>query len=287
MGLLDGKIVLVTGAAGGIGRAVTHLFVKEGAQVFANDAGTTPDGSGRDPSVVAALVDELRALGGRVAGSAEDAATPAGAERIVDAAVQEFGRVDAAVCLAGVNGDQALLKADEATFDRVVDTALRGPFFLAQHAARRMVEAGRGGSIVFTTGSAGLLGNVGQAAYSAAAAGVYGLMRAASIELQRRDITVNAVAPVAKTRLTEDLPMFEHVDSMSPERVAPAYLFLVSDLAAGITGNVLGIAGGRISLWKLTESGGLFQEAIGGAWTAEEIREQWKSMSKRSGIQVD
>ena len=109
-------------------------------------------------------------------------------------------------------------------------------------------------------------------------------MRTASIELQRKNVTVNAVAPVAKTRLTEDLPMFEHVDSMTPERAAPAYLFFASDLAGEITGNVLGIAGGRISLFRLIESGARFQEAGGTAWTAEEIHEQWKSMVKPSAI---
>jgi NAD(P)-dependent dehydrogenase (short-subunit alcohol dehydrogenase family) len=138
-----------------------------------------------------------------------------------------------------------------------------------------------GGRIVLTTSAAGLLGNFGASAYAAAAAGVYGLMRTASIELQRRGVFVNAVAPIAKTRLTEDLPMFEHVNSMTPAHVAPAYLFLGSDLAGDLTGSVLSVAGGRISQYKVTETQGLFKEGDPGIWSAAEIREQWNRTPKQ------
>jgi NAD(P)-dependent dehydrogenase (short-subunit alcohol dehydrogenase family) len=140
-----------------------------------------------------------------------------------------------------------------------------------------MQRAG-GGRIVLTTSAAGLLGNFGQAAYSAAAAGVYGLMRGASIELQRHHVFVNAVAPMAKTRLTEDLPMFEDVSTMTAAHAAAAYLFFGSDLSGDATGNVLSVAGGRISAYRLTESSGRFKDADGGVWTADEIREQWGAM---------
>src|SRR5690606_23508758 len=117
-----------------------------------------------------------------------------------------------------------------------------------------------------TTSTAGLLGNFGQGAYAAAAAGVYGLVRTASIELQRHGVRANAVAPLAKTRLTEELPMFEHVDSMSPEHVAPVYVYLASDLSSDLTGVALTTAGGRVSMLRLTESSSHFKEADGGIW---------------------
>jgi NAD(P)-dependent dehydrogenase (short-subunit alcohol dehydrogenase family) len=284
MGILDGKVALVTGAGRGIGRAVALLFAHEGARVFANDTGTHTDGTSEDPGIVNGLVDEIRRRGGTASGNADDASSVEAADRIVAATVETFGRIDVLACLAGIRGDQPLLAADEVTVERVVNVALRGPFRLVQRASREMIDAGSGGRIVLTTASAGLVGNIGQTAYSMASAGIYGLMRTASIELQRKNITVNAVAPVAKTRLTEDLPMFEHVDSMTPERAAPAYLFFASDLSADITGSVLGIAGGRISLFKVAESGGRFQDAAGSLWTADEIREQWKSMAKPTAI---
>jgi NAD(P)-dependent dehydrogenase (short-subunit alcohol dehydrogenase family) len=284
MGIMEGKVALVTGAGRGIGRAVALLFAEEGAHVFANDAGTHLDGTGNDPEVVRAVVEEIRSRGGTASGNSVDASSTDSAERIVGETIEAFGRIDVLACLAGIRGDQPLLQADAGTLERVLDVAVRGPYFLLQRAAREMVKAGRGGRVVLTTAPAGLVGNIGQTAYSVASAGVYGLMRTASIELQRKNITVNAVAPVAKTRLTEDLPMFEHVDSMTPEQAAAAYLFLASDLANEITGNVLGIAGGRISLFKLAESAGRFQEAGGAKWSPEEIREQWKSMAKPSAI---
>jgi NAD(P)-dependent dehydrogenase (short-subunit alcohol dehydrogenase family) len=284
MGILEGKVALVTGAGRGIGRAVALLFAEEGARVLANDAGTQLDGTGNDPEIAKAVAQEILSRGGTASGNSADASTEEAADEIVRATLSEYGRIDVLACLAGFRGDQPLLQADPRTFERVLDVTLRGPFFLVQRAAREMVSAGRGGHIVLTTAPAGLVGNIGQTAYSVASAGIYGLMRTTSIELQRKNITVNAVAPVAKTRLTEDLPMFEHVDSMTPERAAPAYLFLASDLSNEMTGNVLGIAGGRISLFKVTESAGRFQDAGGATWSAEEIREQWKSMAKPSAI---
>ena len=148
-----------------------------------------------------------------------------------------------------------------------------------QAAAVVMRRQGRG-RIVNTTSAAGLLGNFGQSNASAAAAGVYGLTRSAAIELQRHGIMVNAVAPLAKTRQTEELPMFQKTSALSPEHVAPVYLFLASDLASEVTGQVLTVAGSRIAVYRLLESSGRFKEDGDGLWTAEEIAEQFSELSR-------
>src|SRR5690606_10628830 len=145
---------------------------------------------------------------------------------------------------------------------------LTGTFLCLRAAARVMKDRGVRGSIVNTTSVSGLLGNFGQANYSAAKAGIYGLTRTASIELQRYGIRVNAVAPLAKTRMTEDLPMFEKIDeSLSPEHVAPAHVFLASDLSRDVSGVVLAVAGQRMSVYKVVESAGKYKEKDLGPWT--------------------
>src|SRR5262249_25712584 len=157
---------------------------------------------------------------------------------------------------------------------------LKGTFLCTQAACRQMIAQGSGGRVVNTTSVSGMLGNFGQANYSAAKAGIYGLTRTAAIELQKHRITVNAIAPVARTRLTEDLPMFQTgMQSLTPEHVAPAALFLASDLCADRTGNVLGVAGSQMYIYKVVQSAGKFKDG-GEAWTAEEIAEHWDSIAK-------
>jgi NAD(P)-dependent dehydrogenase (short-subunit alcohol dehydrogenase family) len=125
-----------------------------------------------------------------------------------------------------------------------------------------------------------MIGNFGQANYSAAKAGVYGLTRTMSIELQRHRITVNAIAPIAKTRMTEDLPMFQGIDTMTPEHIAPAALFLASDLCGDRTGHVLAIAGARVYAFKIVETVGKFKDTDNGVWTAQEIADHWDAIQK-------
>jgi NAD(P)-dependent dehydrogenase (short-subunit alcohol dehydrogenase family) len=182
---------------------------------------------------------------------------------------------------AGILRDKTLLKMDLTQWQSVLDVHLTGTFLCLQAAAIFMKENNVRGSIINTTSVSGMLGNFGQANYSAAKAGIYGLTRTASIELQRYGIRVNAVAPVAKTRLTEDLPMFEKIDtSLSPEHVAPVHVFLASDLARDVSGQVLSVAGGRISVYKVVESPGKYKEADGGLWSPQEIAEHFAALSK-------
>ncbi|HWP10007.1 MAG TPA: SDR family NAD(P)-dependent oxidoreductase [Polyangiaceae bacterium] len=280
MGLLDGKSAVITGAGNGIGRATALLFAREGARVVVNDLGGSRAGEGAAASAADAVVAEIRAAGGTAVASYDSVSTPEGARAIVDTAVREFGRIDVLINNAGVLRDKTLLKMELPHWDAVIDVHLKGTFLCTQAAAAPMKDQGSG-RIVNTTSVSGLLGNFGQANYSAAKAGIYGLTRTASIELQRYGISVNAVAPIAKTRMTEDLPMFAKIaDTLSPEHVAPAHLFLASDLCGERTGVVLAVAGARMSVYKVVESAGQFKEADGGVWTAAEIADHFDAIAK-------
>ncbi len=226
------------------------------------------------------VVAEIVAAGGQAVASFDSVATAEGAARIVKTAVDAFGRVDVLVNNAGILRDKTLLKMDEAMWDVVIAVHLKGTFLCTQAAAKQMVAQGGGGRIVNTTSVSGMMGNFGQANYAAAKAGIYGLTRTAAIELQKQRITVNAIAPIAKTRLTEDLPMFQTgMDALTPDHVAPAALFLGSDLCADRTGHVLAVAGARMYVFKVVESAGKFKDEHA-AWTANEIAENWESIAK-------
>jgi NAD(P)-dependent dehydrogenase (short-subunit alcohol dehydrogenase family) len=279
MKLLESKVAVVTGAGGGIGRSEALLFASEGARVVVNDVGGARDGTGAGASAADGVVAEIRAAGGEAVASYDSVATAEGAARIVGTAVEAFGRLDVLVNNAGILRDKTLLKMTEEMWDAVIGVHLKGTFLCTQAAARQMIAQGEGGRIVNTTSVSGLLGNFGQANYSAAKAGIYGLTRTSAIELQKHGITVNALAPIAKTRLTEDLPMFQGLDTLRPEHVAPAALYLACSLAGDRTGVVLAVSGARMYLFKVVESAGKFKDA-NAVWTAEEIAEHWDAIAK-------
>jgi NAD(P)-dependent dehydrogenase (short-subunit alcohol dehydrogenase family) len=280
MGLLEGKVAVITGSGGGIGRAEAMLFAREGASVIVNDLGGGRDGSGQSMRMADEVVAEIVAAGGKAVANYDSVATLAGAEGIVKAAVERFGRLDVLVNNAGILRDKTLLKMDEAMWDAVIAVHLKGTFLCTQAAAKQMIAQGGGGRIVNTTSLSGMLGNFGQSNYSAAKAGIYGLTRTASIELSKHRITVNAVAPIAKTRMTEDLPMMQGMDTLTPEHIAPGALFLGSDLCADRTGHVLAISGARMYIYRVVESPGKFKESDGGVWTAQEIADHWGAITK-------
>ncbi len=280
MGLLDQKVVIVTGAGGGIGRAHALLFAKEGAKVVVNDLGGARDGAGASTGAADAVVKEITSAGGTAVAHHSSIATAEGSTSLVARAVEAFGRVDALVNNAGILRDKSFLKMDEEMFELVVAVHLKGTFLCSQAVAKQMVTQGGGGRIVNTTSVSGMLGNFGQANYAAAKAGIYGLTRTMSIELQKHRVTVNALAPIAKTRMTEDLPMFHGVDTMTPEHVAPAALFLASDLCGDRTGHVLAVAGSRMYAFKVVESAGKFKDGEAGVWTAQEIADNWDAIVK-------
>ena len=271
-------MTIVTGAGGGIGRAHALLFAREGAKVVVNDVGGGRDGTGANAGMADRVVEEIRTAGGAAIANGASVATAEGAAAIVKSATDAFGRVDVLVNNAGILRDKTLLKMDEAMWDAVIAVHLKGTFLCSQAFAKQVVAQGGGGRIVNTTSVSGMLGNFGQANYSAAKAGIYGLTRTMSIELQKHRVTVNAIAPLAKTRMTEDLPMFEGIDSLTPEHIAPAALFLASDLCADRTGHVLAVAGARMYAFKVIETPGRFKEDGAGVWTAQEIAESWDAI---------
>ena len=280
MGLLDGKIAIVTGAGGGIGRAHALALAKEGAKIVVNDLGGSRDGAGSSEALASKVVEEIKAAGGEAVASFDSVATAEGAAALVKRGVDAFGRVDVLVNNAGILRDKSFLKMDEPMFDIVIAVHLKGTFLCSQTFAKQIVAQGGGGRIINTTSVSGMLGNFGQANYAAAKAGIYGLTRTCSIELQKHRITVNAIAPIAKTRMTEDLPMFQGVDTMTPEHIAPAVLFLASDLCGDRTGHVLAIAGARLYAFKVVETAGKFKEADKGMWAPHEIADNWDAIMK-------
>ena len=281
MGLLDGKVAIVTGAGNGIGRSHALLFAKEGAKVVVNDLGGPRDGSASDSSAAEKVVAEIKAAGGQAAANHDNVATAEGAAGIVKSAVDAFGRVDVVVNNAGILRDKTFLKMEEPNFDAVISVHLKGTFLVSQAVVKQMVAQGEGGRVVNTTSVSGMMGNFGQANYAAAKAGVYGLTRTMSIELQKHRITVNALAPIAKTRMTEDLPMFQHGrDALTPDHIAPAALFLASPLCGDRTGYVLAVAGARMYAFKVVETAGKFKDDAAGVWTPQEIADNWDAIVK-------
>jgi NAD(P)-dependent dehydrogenase (short-subunit alcohol dehydrogenase family) len=280
MGIVDGRVVIVTGAGGGIGRAYARLFAREGAKVVVNDMGGTREGTGADAAPADQVVAEIRAAGGTAVANHDNVATSAGAAAIVRTAIDAYGRADVLVNNAGILRDKSFLKMDEEMWDAVVTVHLKGTFLCSQVFAKQVVAQGGGGRVVNTTSLSGMLGNFGQANYSAAKAGIYGLTRTMSIELQKHRITVNAIAPLAKTRMTEDLPLFQGVDTLTADHIAPAALFFGSDLCGDRTGHVIAIIGARVYAFKVVETPGRFKETDNGVWTAREIADSWDSIVK-------
>ena len=281
MGLLEGKVVIVTGAGGGIGREHALALAREGARVVVNDLGSDRHGGGRGAELADRVVAEIKGAGGDAVASYDTVATREGADGVVWTALSRFGRLDVLVNNAGILRDRTILNMSEEDFDRVVDVHLRGTFLCSQAAARAMKLRGEGGRIVNTTSLSGLLGNFGQGNYAAAKAGIYGLTRVCALELQKAGITVNAVAPVALTRMTSDLAMMKGATErdLGPQHIAPAVVFLASALAAGITGQVLGVEGGRIFVYRMETSAGVEREAAKGPWTAAEIAAAWERIA--------
>ncbi|HEY9218763.1 MAG TPA: SDR family oxidoreductase [Phenylobacterium sp.] len=270
MGLLDGKVAIVTGAGGGLGEAYAKLFAKEGASVVVNDLGGSRDGSGADRSAAQKVVDEIIAAGGRAVANGDDVSTVQGGENICNTALENFGRVDILVCNAGILRDKTFANTSEQDWDLVIKVHLKGTYCCAMPVWNWM-KANGGGTMVFTSSTSGLYGNFGQTNYGAAKAGIYGMVRVMSIEGRKYNIRVLGLAPGAYTRMTSDLPgrKDREPDPLSlPENVAPGVLFMVSDLAKDHSGKILGVSSRGVREIKMVQTEGFNP---GRPYTAEEV----------------
>ncbi|OEJ33165.1 SDR family oxidoreductase [Streptomyces subrutilus] len=265
---LTGKVVAVTGAGRGIGRAVALAAAAEGAKVVVNDYGVGIGGGEPTSEVAESVVREILAAGGEAVAVADDISTMAGGRRIVDTALAQFGRIDGVVCVAGILRERMLFNMSEEEWDPVVATHLKGTFTVFRAASAVMRRQGSGTLIGFTSGNH--QGSVAQANYSAAKGGIISLVRSAALGLAKYGVTANAVAPVARTRMSANVPM-ELKEIGEPEDVAALVTYLLSDRAKAqdITGQVYTIAGPKIAVWAQPRE--LRAGYAEGSWTPEKI----------------
>jgi NAD(P)-dependent dehydrogenase (short-subunit alcohol dehydrogenase family) len=279
MGLLDGKVAIVTGAGGGIGREHALALAREGAAVVVNDLGGTRDGSGGGSAMADQVVAEIRAAGGEAAPNYDDVSTVQGGNRILQTALDHFERVDVLVNNAGILRDKSFANTSEDMWDIVVKVHLKGTYCVTSAVYRHMKDAAHGGVIINTSSTSGLNGNFGQCNYGAAKAGIAGFSRCLAIEGAKYGIRVFILAPVALTRLTEDLPGMQD-DSlkarMDPKLVSPLVVYLASDLSKEYTGKTFFVGGGRIAEMRVITHTGVTKTDAGGLWTPKEIAAQMK-----------
>ena len=277
MGLLTGKVAIVTGAGGGIGRAHALLLAKEGAAVVVNDLGGSVDGSGEGSRVADEVVKEITAAGGMALANFGSVTDAAEAQGMVDAAVAEFGRLDILINNAGILRDKSFKKMDEDLWDSVLAVHLKGTYHATRAAYARMIEQGEGGRIIMTSSTSGLIGNFGQTNYGAAKAGIAGFMRCLAIEAKKAGITVNVLAPNAYSRMTAPLFPEGSEERFAPDKVSPAIVWLCSDEAADITGQQFVISGNRVSLLYPAQFRIANDDESKDGWTPEEIGQKIKA----------
>jgi NAD(P)-dependent dehydrogenase (short-subunit alcohol dehydrogenase family) len=279
MGLLDGKVVIVTGAGGGIGREHALALSKEGAAIVVNDLGGARDGTGAGHTMAEKVVAEIKAAGGEAAANFDDVSSMAGAKGILATALASFDRVDAVVNNAGILRDKSFANLTEDMWDIVVKVHLRGTFCVSQVVYTHMKERATGGVIVNTSSTSGLNGNFGQTNYGAAKAGIFGFSRCLSIEGKKYGIRCFILAPVALTRLTEDLAGFDDEKMkarMNPALVSPLVTYLVSDLSKDLSGQTFFVGGGRIAEMRMVTHTGVTKAEQGGLWSPREIADKMK-----------
>ena len=250
MGLLEGKVALVTGAGGGLGETHALLLAQEGAAVVVNDLGGARDGSGGGNSMADQVVEKIKAMGGQAVADYGNVAKEEDANKMVQTAVEHFGKLDFLIANAGILRDKAFKNMTNEMWDIVLDVHLRGTYLTVRAAYNQMMNQESGGSIVVTSSTSGLLGNFGQTNYGAAKAGIAGFARCLFQEGMKYGIRVNVLAPAAWSRLTEDIfPQGQNMaELLSPDKVSPLVVWLGSDAAKDVTGRTFLASGNTVQL---------------------------------------
>ncbi|NMB66158.1 MAG: SDR family oxidoreductase [Spirochaetes bacterium] len=275
----DGKVAVITGAGSGLGRTYALEFAKRGAMVVVNDLGSSRDGSGANSSAADAVVEEIKKGGGKAVANYDSVATVQGGENIIKTAMDAFGRVDIVVNNAGILRDKTFVKMTEDEWDIVLAVHLRGAFCVTAPAFKIMREQGWG-RIIFTASGAGLYGNFGQSNYASAKMALVGLMNALKLEGAKYNILVNTIAPVAASRMTEDVLPKEIFEKLKPEYVTPLVMYLCSDECKD-TGMIFNCGGGWYSRTAIMCASGTIIQGKGEI-TAEDIMAQWSKITDLS-----
>ena len=280
-GICDGRVVIITGGAHGIGRGHAIEFAREGARVVVNDWGAAVDGSGGSPGPANEVVEEIRKNGGEAIANGEDVADWQGANRLVQAAIETYGRLDVVVNNAGILRDRMLVNMEEKEWDEVIRVHLKGTAAVSHFAAAHWRERSKAGEsndarIINTSSGSGLFGNPGQSNYGAAKAGIAGFTIIAAQELERYGVTVNAIAPAARTRMSPPKGRIRSVeipegafDPYAPENVAPLVVWLGSPESSAVTGRVFSVVGGEIYVAEGWRPGARIDK--GERWAPDEL----------------
>jgi NAD(P)-dependent dehydrogenase (short-subunit alcohol dehydrogenase family) len=275
----DGKVAIITGAGGGLGRSHALELAKRGALLVINDLGGSMDGEGGSHTAAQKVVDEIKALGGEAVPNYDSVATPEGGQAIVQTALDSFGRIDIIINNAGILRDTSFKNMTKDQLEPVLDVHLKGAFYVTQPAWQHMRDQNYG-RIVNTASGAGVFGNFGQTNYGAAKMGLVGLTRVLAVEGAKNNIKCNAIAPVAKTRMTEEL-LGPVADKLGPEWVTPLVTYLVHE-DCPVSGEVYSLGGGRVARVFIGVTPGIVDPNL----SPESVRDQFDKIRDESGYEV-
>lgn len=278
----DNRVAVITGAGGGLGRSYALYLAARGASIVVNDLGGSTDGQGNSTKAADAVVNEIKAAGGRAVANYDSVSTAQGGANIIKSAVDAFGKVDIVINNAGILRDGSLTKMTAANFDALIDVHLKGAFYVTQPAFALMKEQGYG-RIVYTASGAGLFGNFGQANYAAAKMGLVGLSSVTAIEGAKYNVKSNVITPIARTRLTESV-MGPTGDMFAPEFIAPMVAYLVSE-ECSYTHEIFNVGAGRYSRIFVGSAPG-WQAAKGVAPDVEDIRNNLANILSTEGFKI-